>query len=186
MRFIPAKWQFEILSRLVGGSKAARSIGVSVGQGCRIYSMDVASERWLVSIGDGVTVSVGVRFITHDGTGWLVRDDRGRRYRYAPIMVGNGSFIGAGSIILPGVSIGSNVVVAAGAVVTKSVPDGYVVGGNPARVLAVTDELLARISQTWRAEVDISGATPRERISSIVDHKLKEAMTTEAISSPRA
>ncbi len=46
---------------------------------------------------------------------------------------GNGSWIGAGASVLPGVTIGSRVVVAAGSVVTKDVPDDTLVGGNPAK-----------------------------------------------------
>lgn len=50
-------------------------------------------------------------------------------------------FIGTGSIILPGVTIGSNVIVAAGAVVSSDVPDGKVVGGVPAKEIGKFDEL---------------------------------------------
>lgn len=50
-----------------------------------------------------------------------------------PISIGNDVWIGGNATILPGVTIGSNVVVAAGAVVTKDIPDNCVVGGVPAR-----------------------------------------------------
>ena len=50
-----------------------------------------------------------------------------------PVMIGNDVWIGGNCTILPGVKIGNNVVVAAGAVVTKDVPDNCVVGGVPAR-----------------------------------------------------
>lgn len=52
-----------------------------------------------------------------------------------PVVVGNNVWIGARAILLPGVHIGDNAVIGAGAVVTKSVPAGVVAGGNPARVL---------------------------------------------------
>lgn len=51
------------------------------------------------------------------------------------IMLRRNAWIGANSTILPGVTVGENSVVAAGAVVTKDVPDNVVVGGNPARVI---------------------------------------------------
>lgn len=52
-----------------------------------------------------------------------------------PIALGNNVWVGAGALILPGVSVGHGAVVAAGAVVTKDVPPGVVVAGNPARVI---------------------------------------------------
>ena len=61
---------------------------------------------------------------------------KGRRQHLGvakPIVIGNEVWIGGGCTILPGVTIGNNVVVAAGAVVTKDVPDNCLVGGVPAR-----------------------------------------------------
>lgn len=52
-----------------------------------------------------------------------------------PVTIGNDVWIGGNCTILPGVTVGSNVVIAAGAVVTKDVPDNCVVGGVPARVI---------------------------------------------------
>ena len=52
-----------------------------------------------------------------------------------PVMIGDDVWIGANAVILPGVTIGRHVVVAAGAVVTKNVPDYSVVGGVPAKVI---------------------------------------------------
>lgn len=51
------------------------------------------------------------------------------------VVIGKGSWIGANSVILPGVRIGENSVVAAGSIVTKDVPSYCIVGGNPARVI---------------------------------------------------
>lgn len=52
-----------------------------------------------------------------------------------PISFGNSVWIGGGVIVLPGVTIGNNVVIAAGSVVTKSFGDNVLIGGNPAKVL---------------------------------------------------
>lgn len=165
---LPRPWVFAVLSRIAGGDVAARRLGVRVGTGCRIYSCRVASEYSMVSIGDDSTVSVDVLFITHDGTGWLYRDERGRRYRYAPVTVGDRCFIGARATLMPGVRIGSDSVVAAGAVVTKSVPPGSVVGGVPATVIGQTRDLLTKIAG-WPAEGDKRGRSTAERIASIAE-----------------
>jgi acetyltransferase-like isoleucine patch superfamily enzyme len=53
----------------------------------------------------------------------------------APIRIGAGTWVGARSIVLPGVSLGRRVMVAAGSVVTRSMPDDVLVAGNPARVV---------------------------------------------------
>ncbi len=82
-----------------------------------------------MTIGNRVTITRGVEFITHDGSLWLYADKHGRRYAYAPIEIGNDVFIGLNAMIMPGVKIGSRVIVAAGALVSKSVPSNSVVAG---------------------------------------------------------
>lgn len=56
-----------------------------------------------------------------------------------PTLVRRGASIGSGAVILPGITIGENALVAAGAVVTADVPPRTLVAGNPARVLRVLD-----------------------------------------------
>lgn len=61
---------------------------------------------------------------------------RKRGYQYnMPVRIGKNCWLGAGVIVLPGVTIGDNCVIGAGSVVTKSIPDGVVAVGNPCRVL---------------------------------------------------
>lgn len=61
-----------------------------------------------------------------------------------PVRIGNNVWIGMNAAILPGISIGDNAVVGAGAVVTADVPAGVVVAGNPARVLHSVDDAGSR------------------------------------------
>ena len=62
-------------------------------------------------------------------------------YQYnAPVKIGRNCWIGAGAIILPGITIGDNVVVGAGSVVTKDIPDNVVAVGNPCKVLRKINE----------------------------------------------
>ena len=66
---------------------------------------------------------------------------REKGYQYnAPIKIGRNCWLGAGVIVLPGVSIGDNTVVGAGSVVTKDLPSGVVAVGNPCRVLRPVGE----------------------------------------------
>lgn len=62
--------------------------------------------------------------------------------RVANTRIGDQVFIGAGTIVLPGVLIGNNVVIGAGSVVTKDIPDNSVAMGNPARVIKSLDVFL--------------------------------------------
>lgn len=165
------------MRRIIGGPRAARQLGVKVGDGCRIYSLDVASERKLLTIGNRVTISVGVKFITHDGVGWLARDHSGRRYRYAAIEIGDDCFIGAHSIVLPGIRIGDGVIVGAGSVVTKSIPNGLVVAGNPARAVRQTSDLLQHVLAEWPSENCAQGLTGEKRISALLDDSFREELT---------
>jgi len=149
---------------------AARALGVKIGSDCRIYTRQFGSEPWLVTIGNRVTVTSDVMFVTHDGSGWLFRDSRGRRYRYAPIMIGSDVFIGVRSVILPGVQIGDRCIIGAGSVVTKSVPSGYIVAGVPAKVVGRFDKYEQRALETYGAEADMKGTRERERICSMPMH----------------
>nr|MDP9466593.1 hypothetical protein [Actinomycetota bacterium] len=63
----------------------------------------------------------------------------GRSHVEAPVHIGDGTWIGARAMVLPGVNIGRRVLVAAGAVVTRDVPDDVLVAGNPARVVRSLD-----------------------------------------------
>jgi len=59
---------------------------------------------------------------------------------FGKIKVGNNVYVGQDSIILPGVTIEDNVIIGAGSVVTKSVPSGHIVAGNPARIVSTIED----------------------------------------------
>ncbi len=66
----------------------------------------------------------------------LLPELRKKGYQYnASVHIGNNCWIGAGVIIVPGISIGNNVVVGAGSIVTKDLPDNVIAVGNPCRIL---------------------------------------------------
>ena len=103
---------------------------------------DIVSEAYLVSIGQHVTIASEVTFITHDGGTWVIREQAKYRdvIKFGRIIVHDNCFIGYGSTIMPGVTIGPNSIVAARSVVTKDVPPNTVTGGVPARVLTSIEE----------------------------------------------
>ncbi|MES1154821.1 MAG: acyltransferase [Pseudorhodoplanes sp.] len=78
-----------------------------------------------IHIGSESYVAFGAVILTHDMTRGLYADTR----------IGARCFIGAHSILLPGVTIGDGSIVAAGSVVTRDVPSGTIVAGNPARIV---------------------------------------------------
>ena len=90
-----------------------------------------------IIIGNDVIMGPEVLFYTQNHNS--LRTDVAIKYQgntiEKPIEIGDGSWIGARAIILPGVRIGIGAIIAAGAIVTKDVPDYSIVGGNPAKVI---------------------------------------------------
>lgn len=99
---------------------------VFINSGCRFQ------DQGGITIGDDTLIghNVVLATINHD-----LNPQKRRDNLFAPITIGKSVWIGANATVLPGVSIGDGAVVAAGAVVTKDVPENTVVGGVPARVL---------------------------------------------------
>ena len=116
-------------------SEYLRKQGMTVGNNTITSSQLKTSEPYLITIGDNVTISHDVDFVTHDNSVCkLFGIDHDL---YGEITIGNNCFIGAHCVILYGVSIADNVIVGTGSVVTKSIKESnVVVAGNPARVIS--------------------------------------------------
>lgn len=95
---------------------------------------------------NNVVVAADVTFVNHDVLYILFRNmtDEPAVQHVDCIEVMDNVFIGLGAKIMPGVKIGPNAVVAAGSVVTKDVPPGSIVGGNPAKIIGNFDSLLEK------------------------------------------
>ena len=100
---------------------------MKIGEGARISlkaKLDFTNPRG-VHIGAYTIITPMAQIFTHDFV----------RARHVDTHIGSHCFIGAGSIILPGVSVGDHSIVAAGSVVTSDVPANSIVAGNPAKVI---------------------------------------------------
>ena len=124
-------------------AKRARMAGVIMGHENFIADVFWSSEPYLITIGSHCQITKGVRFFTHGGGG-AVRSFSPLFDCFGKIVLGDYVYIGENSLIMPGVSIGNNVLIAAGSVVTKSVPSNVVVGGNPARIICSIDDYLMK------------------------------------------
>jgi len=134
---------YSLIFALLNHEGYARWIGVHMGKNVRIYGNSFimfGSEPWAITLGDNVHITQNVIFITHDGGTLILRDKIPDLEITRPIKIGDNVFIGLRSIIMPGVTIGNNCVIAAGSIVTKDIPDNCVVGGAPARFIKTTDE----------------------------------------------
>jgi acetyltransferase-like isoleucine patch superfamily enzyme len=105
----------------------ARAMGVKIGKNIYIGKYCLIDDTFsdLITIEDNVVISFGTTITTHDASCNEV----------APVVIKRGAFIGARSIILPGVTIAESSIVGAGSVVTRDVPPGKVVGGCPAKII---------------------------------------------------
>ncbi|MCX7252303.1 MAG: WxcM-like domain-containing protein [Burkholderiales bacterium] len=158
----------DVSAELIGaGSRVWQYVvilpGATIGHECNICAHCLIEGD--VVIGDRVTVKSGVQLwdglrVGNDvfiGPNASFANDRFPRSRRRPekflqTILEDGASIGAGAVILPGITIGANAMVAAGAVVTRSVPPNAVVVGNPARIVGYVD-----------AEQEASGYLSAER-----------------------
>ena len=125
----------------------ARMIGVKIGKNCRMINVKYSTEPYLIKIGNHVSAT-SVHFENHDGGVWCFRNENPKIDIIKPIIVGNNVYIGYGTVILPGVNIGDNVIIGASALVTKDIPSNSVAVGVPAKVIKTIDEYIIKATTT--------------------------------------
>lgn len=156
--------------KLWSPKKYAISKGLKIGDRCDIQNVNFGSEPYLISIGNHVQITNGVKFFTH-GAGWVFRNENPSFDVFGKITIRNNVYIGNNALILPGVTIGNNVIVGAGSVVTKSIPDGMIAAGNPARIIGNTDGFFAKIKQHNVNSKGMSYKEKKRYLVSLEDNK---------------
>ena len=159
-----------LLKRLIFGYKAdsdtylaaLRKMGMKIGDGVYLISSPrdcVIDEQnpYLITIGDNVQLTRGVLILTHDYSWSVVKGCYGEVLGHqAPVSIGNNVFIGMNAVILAGSTIGDNVIVGAGSIISGTIPPNVVVAGNPAKVLCTIDEYrVKRKSKQLSEAVDL-------------------------------
>jgi acetyltransferase-like isoleucine patch superfamily enzyme len=127
-----------------------RNRGMQIGEGTTIYNVVFGRGGHDPIIIGKNCVLTGCTILGHDAStnarlGFKVGEGSIRQ----PVVIEDDCFIGVGSIVLMGVTIGKGSIVGAGAVVTIDVPPGVVVAGNPARMICTVDELVEKRRQLY-------------------------------------
>lgn len=136
----------------------SRFLGVRMGEGCQVLAdpeYAFGTEPWLIKLGDHVDVTAGVHFLNHEGGIWCARG-LDKKYEaldiFAPTEVGDNVMIGMNSLIMPGIKIGSNVIIAGHCVITKDIPDNSIVAGVPGKIIGHVDAFIDKLELSEKYE----------------------------------
>lgn len=161
----------KIIKKFLNPEKYARLIGVNIGTCNFIPDKNCwSSEPYLITVGNHCQITNGVRIFTHGG-GNAVRKANPNFDVFGKVKIGDWVYIGNNSLIMPGVTIGDGSLIAAGSVVTKSVPSGVVVGGNPARIISTIDEYISHNEKYDLNSKQLSIEAKRVLLQSIPDER---------------
>ncbi|MFH1642281.1 MAG: acyltransferase [Nanoarchaeota archaeon] len=128
---------------------------------------------FLISIGDNCTVSNNVRLLAHDASTFKFVDGY---TRIGKIVINNNCYIGEQSIILPGVTVGSNVLIAAGSLVNKDIPSNSCVAGVPARFYAKFEDFIKGHKEQIKSRPSFSYHSLRLKMDNDLRKKIIEAV----------
>ena len=146
-----------------------RNKGCKIGKKTRLLCTiaSFGTEPYLVEVGEDCLFSGNVSLFTHDGGVKVLNSlnyfDGKKMDKVGKIKIGNNCFIGAYSKILPGVTIGDNVIVGTGAIVTKDVPSNSVVAGVPARIICTIDEYYEKNKENFYPTLEM-GFEEKKRV----------------------
>lgn len=133
----------------------------SMGEKCFFQPFKLPADAKYIRFGNNVVVASNVDFICHDVIHNMFNTSKilggGYSTYWGTIDIKDNVFIGANTTILPDVTVGTNVVIAAGSLVNKNIPDGKIVGGIPAKEIGETANLAEnrkRYSSTTLAQLN--------------------------------
>lgn len=137
----------------------AKFCGIKMGKDVFFGTRHVPTEPYLITIGNHVQITKGVMLFTHGGA-HVARIQIPQFDTFGKIVIGDWVYIGSNAMIMPGVTISDNVLVAAGSVVTKSIPKGVVVAGNPAKIICTIEEY---IGKNRAYDTGTKGLSPKDK-----------------------
>jgi len=156
--------------------KQARKAGVRMGDNNFVMSHFWTSEPYLIEIGSHCQLTLGCHVYTHGG-GSALRAKYPDFDAFGRIKIGNYVYVGNYALIMPGVTIGDNVIIGAGSIVTKSIPSNVVVAGNPAKILCNIEEYMQRNIKYNIGSKKLNKKEKRELLLSISEDKLIKKST---------
>lgn len=137
--------RYALLIRLffMGGYKRAayikkKNIFGKIGEHCYLQPWNFGTEPYLIFMGDNVHIASNVTFVNHDIIHFMLQYmDNSDAYpeKYGRIEMGDNVFVGCNSTILYDTKIGNNVIIGAGSLVNRDIPDNSVAAGVPCRVI---------------------------------------------------
>jgi len=151
-----------------------RAQGCKIGKGTRLLCGTgcFGTEPYLVEIGEDCLLSSTLSFFTHERGVKVLNSlnyfDGVAMDKVGKIVVGNNCFIGHGAKIMPGVTIGDNVIVGACAIVTKDVPSNSVVAGMPARVICTIDDFYNKNKDKFQPTAKMSDEEKKEYLLKVL------------------
>ena len=157
-----------------------KKMGVEIGKNCNFqFGVNIDfSHYWLVKIGNNVTLAPKVHILAHDASTKIKLNYT----KIALVEIEDNVFIGAGSIILPGVKIGKNSIIGAGSIVTKDVPANSLAAGCPAKVITLADDYIEKqkvfmtkencFDESYTLRKNISNDKKAEMIDLLRKHKV--------------
>lgn len=125
------------------------------GEHCYFQIYNFGTEPELLSFGNNDHIASGVKFVSHDITGFMFNymyKTHSYKKRTEKIILGNNVFVGSNTTLLYDVKIGDNVIIGAGSLVNKDIPSNSVAAGVPCKVIGSFEDYKTKIKNQQYGE----------------------------------